>query len=315
MYKDDTGKFDDSRMSRILAELSHALGQVDRETLKAWGARSGRRLAGLFFRRIGAFARLAGKLAYSGFKEGRDLAEAIHVGRGVEQVGDRSAAAIDSSIAFVRDGKLAMCRIRNALQDDPRRNIPRLAAGVLGFYAGSGGLDGNGGIPDLDLMAGIGFHRSLLTHSILAGVMAEGLLIALMDLSGEIKDSLPEEHDPFWDKMAEMASPLAGPLATGTSAGIAYHLIVDATLQPAAYHGLPWQMPLEGHELALGANGAAEGAYAADFGNKTAPPSNKADQGASAHPTAGRRVVEGIAQAASNAGDFGRRWLGRFGYR
>lgn len=51
-----------------------------------------------------------------------------------------------------------------------------MLAAFLGFYAGSGGVDGDGGIPDLDLLAGIDAHRSILTHSILAGVVAEGLL-------------------------------------------------------------------------------------------------------------------------------------------
>lgn len=196
---------DESRMMRIMAELSHALRQTDRETLKAWGNRSGKWLWTLLLRRGSAFARLAGKLVHAGIAEGR----------GLEQLGDRSAAAIDVSISFAQGGKLALKQIRQALRDDPQRNIPRLVAGVLDFHAGSGGLDGNGGIPDLDLAAGIGFHRSLLTHSILAGVLAEGLLVAIVDLSGEIKDRLPEVHDPLWDKLAEAAGPLASQLLAG----------------------------------------------------------------------------------------------------
>ena len=41
------------------------------------------------------------------------------------------------------------------------------------------------------------------------------------------------------------------------SAGIAYHLLIDGTLQPGTYHGLP-PMPLAGHEALLDANAAAE---------------------------------------------------------
>ncbi|WP_374601990.1 hypothetical protein [Niveibacterium sp.] len=292
---------DESRMLRIMAELSHALRQTDRETLKAWGNRSGKRLWTLLLRRGSAFARLAGKLVHAGIVEGRGLASAVHAGRGLEQLGARSAAAIDASISFAQGGKLALKQIRQALRDDPQRNIPRLVAGILGFHAGSGGLDGNGGIPDLDLAAGIGFHRSLLTHSILAGVLAEGLLVAIVDLSGEIKDRLPEVHDPLWAKLAEAAGPLASPLLAGTSAGIAYHLLVDATLQTAAYHGLPWHMPMHDHELAMGVNGVAEGAYAAGMGGKNGAECSDDQQRAKAAPTTGRRVVDGIAQAASKA--------------
>jgi len=47
-------------------------------------------------------------------------------------------------------------------------------------------------------------------------------------------------------------------LAAGASAGIAYHLLVDAYIQPAPYHSLPLSMPIEGHQVAMAANGAAE---------------------------------------------------------
>lgn len=100
MPGEEAGQFDDRRMKRILDELSFALGQTDRDALKAWGSRSGRRLAWLLFRRIGAFARLAGKLVHAGIKEGHGLAGTIYDGRGAEQIGDRSAAAIDASIGF-----------------------------------------------------------------------------------------------------------------------------------------------------------------------------------------------------------------------
>lgn len=305
----EPGNIDESRMKRIMAELSHALRQTDRETLKSWVNRSGKRLWTLLLRRGCALARLAGKLVHAGIAEGGGLASAVHAGRGLEQLGDRSAAAIDASISFAQGGKFALKQIGQALRDDPQRNIPRLVAGVLGFYGGSGGIDGNGGIPDLDLAAGIGFHRSLLTHSILAGVLAEGLFVAIMDLSGEIKDRLPEVHDPLWDRLAEAAGTLTSPLLAGTSAGIAYHLLVDATLQPAAYHGLPWHMPMQDHELAMGANGVAEGVYAASMCGKNGAECSDDQQRGQAGPTTGRRVVDGIAQVASKAIHAGRCWL------
>ena len=82
-------------------------------------------------RRASAFARLAGKLVHAGIAEGRGLASAVHAGRGLEQVGDRSAAAIDATISFVQGDKRALKQIRPALKDDPQRNIPRLVAGML----------------------------------------------------------------------------------------------------------------------------------------------------------------------------------------
>lgn len=120
-------------------------------------------------------------------------------------------------------------------------------------------MDDNGGIPDLDLLAGIGAHRSPLTHSIVAGIVAEGLFLALADLSAEVDGRLPIEHDPLWDELARIGRPLTRSLAIGTSAGLAYHLLVDALVQPAAYHDLPVSMPLEAHQSILAVNGVAEG--------------------------------------------------------
>ena len=169
----------------------------------------------------------------------------------------------------------------------------------LGFYAGSGGIDGNGGIPDLDLLAGIGAHRSILTHSILAGIVAEGALLSIADLATQVHERLPFDHDPLWDTLAEGASPLVESLAAGTSAGIAYHLLVDAFIQPAPYKDLPFSMQIEGHQAAMAANGMAEG---------IASVSNGADrdpvvilQNGLPEKSTGRKFVDGIASAASFA--------------
>jgi hypothetical protein len=132
---------------------------------------------------------------------------------------------------------------------------------AMGFYAGSGGLDGDGGIPDTDLALGVGWHRSLFTHSIIAGTVAEGAILALADLADVVIRQLPtHQRDPFWDRLAVTKDRLAHQLAVGTSAGIAYHLAVDATLQPAPYHGMPLAMPMEAHQALMGMNALAEGA-------------------------------------------------------
>lgn len=117
---------------------------------------------------------------------------------------------------------------------DPKRTAPAVIGAVLGFSAGSGGLDGNGGIPDLDLLAGIGSNRSPLTHTLIAGILAEGLLLALADLAAEVHGRLPHDHDPLWDGLARIGRPLTHNLAIGTGAGLAYHLLVDAFVQPGS---------------------------------------------------------------------------------
>lgn len=116
-----------------------------------------------------------------------------------------------------------------------------------------------GEFADSDLALGIGWHRSPFTHSIIAGTVVEGAILALADLTGVIHDKLPPRHDPFWDKLLAAKDSIAIRLAQGASAGIAYHLGVDATLQPGAYHDLPVSMPMEAHQTLFAMNAVAEG--------------------------------------------------------
>ncbi len=121
-------------------------------------------------------------------------------------------------------------------------------------------MDGNGGVPDTDItIFGIGDHRSLFTHSIIAGIVVEGAILALADLAGIVCDKLPPgERSEFWDQISRTKDQIAHHLAAGTSAGIAYHLAVDATLQPAAYKDLPLSMPMEAHQALFALNAAVE---------------------------------------------------------
>jgi hypothetical protein len=82
---------------------------------------------------------------------------------------------------------------------------------------------------------------------------------------------------------------IAEQLAVGTSSGIAYHLAVDATLQPAAYHGIPFSMPMEGHQTFMAINALTEGADAVARSQTVGKRTVKATV------AAGGAVVEGFA--------------------
>ena len=86
-----------------------------------------------------------------------------------------------------------------SIRSNPSETLPEIVGATLGFMVGSGGFDANGGLPDLDLLAGIGHHRSVLTHSILMGAAAEAVLIALDELILLTHEHLPPIHDPIWD--------------------------------------------------------------------------------------------------------------------
>lgn len=291
-----------NRTNRLYSELSFALSRTNNDSLRNWGVYSAKRLIKLAGRRIKGLSSLALSIGKASATEFRGLVQAWNEDRTGVHIGDRTSLAIDSSIAMARGGAKLVSGISSALIDDPKTNAPRVVAAFLGFYAGSGGVDGNGGIPDLDLLAGIDAHRSILTHSILAGVIAEGMLLAVADLASLVHGNLPVDHDPLWDKLANAASPLTESLAAGTSAGIAYHLLVDAGIQPAAYHGLPFEMPMEGHQTMMGANGLAETADVANRFKRNEPV--EVVHNGTLEKTTGRKVVDTVSEAADQAGTF-----------
>ncbi len=65
---------------------------------------------------------------------------------------------------------------------------------VMGFNVGGGGIDGDGGIPDLDLLISIGHHRSILTHSVLPMIILEGVFFSLIGLVNLVHNNLPSKH-------------------------------------------------------------------------------------------------------------------------
>lgn len=248
-----------NRQERLFDELKFALGKTQAVELKYWGRQSASRLPDIATRRIRNLGGLLASVTKFTGKELLDALRAMSQGRFGEHFGNRSAAAIDGVLDLAARIRNATSAMGSALFSDPKANAPGVLALALGFLAGSGGTDANGGIPDADLALGIGWHRSPFTHSIIAGIVVEGAILALADLSTVIHDKLPRQHDPFWDSLAAAKDSIAERLAQGASAGIAYHLGVDATLQPGAYHDLPINMPMEAHQTLLAMNAAAEG--------------------------------------------------------
>jgi len=250
---------DDSRARRLQAELAFALGRTDRAAMKAWGRRAGGRMLYLAARRVGGLVGLAALAGRTGGREAAGLYRAARQRWLLVHLVSRGTSARDGAVALGREGRRRLAALVRALRDNPRENAPKVLGALLGFAAGSGGPDANGGLPDMDLLFGIGAHRSALTHTLVIGILAEGLVLALADLAGVVHERLPFDRDPLWDRLAKAGAPLAEGLATGTVAGLAWHLLADAFVQPGALHGLPVDgLPMEAHEAVIGASGAAE---------------------------------------------------------
>jgi hypothetical protein len=260
-----------SAEQRLFDELKYALQQTGKDDLKAWGIASATRLPSIGMRRIKNLGHLVSDLSHFAGREAGGIRKAWREDRLGEHIGQRSAAAIDTTIETSQRISQTCYAVGSALFSDPKKNAPGVLALALGFITGSGGLDGNGGVPDTDIaMFGIGDHRSFLTHSIIAGIVIEGAILALADLSGIVCDKLPEgQRSAFWDTLSSTKDQIANKLAVGASAGIAYHLAVDATIQPAAYKDLPLSMPMEAHQTLFALNAAAEGVDAANRAETT----------------------------------------------
>ena len=90
---------------------------------------------------------------------------------------------------------------------------------MLGFYLGIGhgeGGFGDGGIPDLDLtFGGIGWHRSILTHSIVADAFVETAVLSLIDLNNTVHRNLPTGHSEFWNELLRYGGAAANSFVTG----------------------------------------------------------------------------------------------------
>jgi len=256
-YVNEVGLFD---------ELKLALSRTTADDLKAWSTESVSRVPTIAKRRIKNFGALVSGI---GKAVGEEVGSGVNPWKKREfttHLGHRTAAGIDTTLDFGKRTWRTLELVSKAVLDDPKKNAPGVLALALGFIAGSGGVDGNGGIPDTDIvMFGIGDHRSLFTHSIIAGIVVETSILALADLAGIVCDKLPAGHrSEFWEQISTTKDQIATQLSAGASAGIAYHLAVDATLQPAAYKDLPFSMPMEAHQMLFALNAAVEGLDAAE---------------------------------------------------
>ena len=136
-----------SRSQRLYDELSFAVSRTDGAVLRQWGGRSAGRLMNLGARRVGGLASLATAIGKGTWSELSNMIKAAGQGSALEHLGNRTAAAIDGSIALGKGGAKVISAIGQGLASNPEEAAPRILSAFLGFYAGSGGIDGNGGLP------------------------------------------------------------------------------------------------------------------------------------------------------------------------
>jgi len=253
-----------SRQDQLIDELRYAIESIPRSELTAWGSRLPTIMLTVTRRRgtnlkeltmwVGSFVR----------GESTNWFQAYNRGEGWQHFVTRGNVAKTTSASALYSARNLIKKYSSDLSRSPEKEAPKLIALILGFLAGSGGIDGDGGVPDLDLLGGIGAHRSIFTHSIISGIVFETIILGVADLARTVHGHLPAAHDPLWDKLAVESESVIPSLIQGLSAGIAYHLGVDSTIDGAGvYRDLPVSAHQDIHQTITGVNAVAEGVDAA----------------------------------------------------
>ena len=129
------------------------------------------------------------------------------------------------------------------------------------FFAVGGGTDLEGGLPDIDLaIGGLGYHRSILTHSIFIGLTLEFTGRFSLNILEKIKNRMPVDRHPIWDKVFGYMDKHKEKAVTAMWLGIGAHLIKDSGLFGGGvtpYKDFPFSMPINAHENLFAVNGIA----------------------------------------------------------
>lgn len=255
-----------TQLARLNQELQYAWQQTESDDLTGRAVESGQMLLTVTARRVKGIWSLVQFASTATYDEGVNTVGAARKGRFIAHVSERFESSRDAVENRAKEAVNAARAMGAALTSNPSQAGPQLLMSVLVSLLVSGGPDGNGGAPDSDIaLWGIGAHRSPFTHSILMGASLETVLFSALALVRVLHQHLPRRRDPIWDVLMEQSTALTEAAARGASIGMAYHLLVDGLVQPAPYHGLPFSMPLEGHQAVLTANAVAE---ARDIGFK-----------------------------------------------
>ena len=260
-----------ARFKALSDELLYAWDRTDANVARQWSVSTAAIFGTSLKRRASNLFKLAGRFSVAAAAETLSAIDAYRQDRLAGHLGHRMGAAYATGADLVTRVKVATSQAAQMVQSQPREAVPQLLVLVATSIVVSGGPDGDGGAPDLDLMFGIDAHRSILSHSILMGAALETGFLSLVHLVRLLHAKLPADHDPLWDSIAGHADAVAQAANTGASLGMSYHLLVDGLLQPAAYHDLPVSMPMEAHQAVFVMNAAAEAVDAANKPGSAGP--------------------------------------------
>jgi len=251
--------FSPPRYKKLELELRHALSKTSNEEYKRWALYTSFVFPKIAVRRAKNLGEFAGKIVKGTYSEAKDFVQAGIKWKLLEHTKQRTNDLITFSKESLKDFKELTSMITEMIRTDPKKAAVQIFVATMGFNVGGGGIDGDGGIPDLDLMVSIGAHRSIFTHSILPMIFFEGLFLSMIGLVKIIHGNLPSGYDPLWDDIKNNNEKVLETFYNGMSVGLIYHLGFDATIDgDGTYKNLPFSMPQYGHQMLLALNSLTE---------------------------------------------------------
>lgn len=292
------GRMTKARFFKLKSEIAQAYNAAPAAIVNEWTKYTLMLLVSALYRRIKNVGNLGVLVLEKTGREVIDLGKAVVDKKSKTHISNRVSDASNYSNRKIKSLLSSFKLLYKSFKSNPGEVGPDILIASLAFSFASGGLDGDGGVPDSDItMFGIDAHRSIFTHSILAGVVIETGLYSIVDFISRAHRYLPKKHDQLWDTINNKTKEAADLSAKGVSVGLAYHFGVDAIFQPAAYHDLPFPAPIESHQLIMGVNAAAE---SIDISKKNASKINRMNDSARSELKKPRDVA-GIAVAGLGA--------------
>jgi len=248
-----------TRYQQLQNELRYALNNTEKKELKQWAKRTALVFPKVTVRRAKSIVGFIGITALGTVAEGKNFITASLerklFSHAIQRADDLSVFTLES----YQNIKELSKTIKNMLIVNPKKTGIQMFLAVMGFNVGGGGIDADGGIPDLDLLISIGHHRSILTHSVLPMIIIEGVFFSFIGLVNLVHNNLPSKHDPLWDDIKSISESVLESFYAGMSLGLAYHLGIDGTIQGGgSYSNLPFSMSNFGHRLIAGLNSITE---------------------------------------------------------
>jgi hypothetical protein len=248
-----------SRYQQLEKELRYALNNTEKEEIKQWARCTALVFPKITFRRAKNVAEVIGITAKGTAVESKNF---ITAGLERRLFSHAKQRTIDLGVFTIESYQCIRGLSKNIkvmVNENPKKMGIQMFLAMMGFNIGGGGIDGDGGIPDLDLLISIGHHRSIFTHSVLPMIIIEGVFISLIGLVNLVHNNLPSKHDPLWDDIKRNNESVLESFYTGMSLGLAYHLGIDATIQGGgSYNDLPFSTTNFGHRLIAGLNSITE---------------------------------------------------------